>query len=129
MDVSPPTKVGRLTLWQVILKDFGETEGSCMYMYIYWIYYMHNTYVAGKGAMMTGGVSMFNKAASTAYTALMPEEKEKLLIRSQDSGHTSTLSQADIISAGGKIFKKLQSQVKNNTVIHFRSKEYYAIRY
>ena len=78
---------------------------------------------------MTGGVSMFNKAASTAYTALMPEEKEKLLIRSQDSGHTSTLSQADIISAGGKIFKKLQSQVKNNTVIHFRSKEYYAIRY
>lgn len=62
--------------------------------------------------MKTGGVSNFNEAASDAYAALKSEEKDKLLSRSQHLGHTTTLSQADIVRAGGKILKKLQTQVK-----------------
>ena len=27
-DVSPPTKVAKLTPWRVFLKDYGETEGK-----------------------------------------------------------------------------------------------------
>ena len=27
-DVSPPTKLAKLTPWQVFLKDYGETEGK-----------------------------------------------------------------------------------------------------
>ena len=61
---------------------------------------------------MNGGVSNFNKAASHLYTTLTMEEKGKLLCRSQDSEHLNTLSQSDIITAGGKIFKKLQTQVE-----------------
>ena len=70
-------------------------------------------YIPGKEAIKTGGVSGFNKAASTEYTSLMSEEKEKLIIRSQESACTSMLSQADIIAAGGKIFKRMQTQVSS----------------
>lgn len=106
--------MSKLTPWHVFLKDFGETEGLLhVHVHVYllvpiplWVI------VAGKEVMKTGGVRNFNKAASHTYTALTTEEKEKLLSRSQDSGHTSTLSRADIIAAGGKIFKKLRTQVK-----------------
>ena len=67
--------------------------------------------MVGKEATATGGVSNMNKAANTAYTPLNKEEKQKLLMRSRESEPTHTLSENEIVSAGGKIVKKLQTQV------------------
>ena len=61
-------------------------------------------HVVGKEARPIGGVS---KAASAAYSALIKEDKEKLFIRSQESEQTHTLSENEIVSAGGKIFTQV----------------------
>ena len=84
-----------------------------MNLVFYFFTYIH---VAGKQAMMTGGVSQFNKDASTKYSSLEKKEKEKFIMRSEESRHISTLSRADIVAAGSKIFRNIQKQVKKSSV-------------
>ena len=64
--------------------------------------------------MKAGGVSQFNRDASTEYSSLEAKKKEKFVMLSEESRHTSTLSQAKIVAAGTKIFKNIQKQVKKS---------------
>ena len=61
---------------------------------------------------MTSGVGAFNKAASSLYSELPLEEKQRLKKLADEKQDSVEMTEREIVKAGAKFFKKIHHQVR-----------------